>query len=323
MRLAQIAFGLAAVAIVGCGGKSSSDPAPTDPGGPRSISFWTPNRGLAVAGRCEHGRCSGTVSLTTDGGHSFHRVFATEKPVAWVDTADDLDAWAMTEGHGASQLLHTGDGGRNWQTVAADSPAMAPSFTTARQGLSLDTRGRSLLRTSDGGRTWTRSRAPCNGPATEAAGVAATRSRSLALCVGQPGVGNQGKEIWSSSDLGGSWARLISVGLPGQSHIRDGGISSYGYPQGLSLSSAGTGVMWEGRGTTYLTHNAGQTWRPLSSITRPEANFGQSSSTVDATTAFLLQTAGLPHPPAMELLVTHDGGSTWARVHGWNKPPGY
>jgi photosystem II stability/assembly factor-like uncharacterized protein len=136
------------------------------------------------------------------------------------------------------------------------------------------------------------------------------------LCVGQPGAGQEGKAIYTSDSRLVQWNRLISVAMlePGERH--KGGISPYGYPVGVSLSNAGSGLLWESRGTTYLTHDSGRSWKPLVSVTKPEVNFGASADAVSAKDLFLLQSRKLGTQD-MSLLSSQDGGVSWHEAHVW------
>jgi photosystem II stability/assembly factor-like uncharacterized protein len=343
MTLVSAAVIMAALALVGCGGGSSNHanrtpstsvtttvttPGPaslTKAGGPRSISFWDANRGIAGAGRCGHGHCIGTVLLTHDGGRTFDRALTVGQPVVWVDTADTEDAWATTEGQGPSRLLHSADGGKTWSRLPR-SNAVDVSFASRSDGLAIGSQrsftGGPLLRTSDGGRTWRGLGSPCPDPASGPVGIAQTSGASWVACIGQPGAGHQPKAVYKAPETGQRWQQLLSVALPGSGETESGGIPSYGYPEGIAFSAQGTGILWESRGTTYLTHDGGRSWVGLPQITKPEANFGASAAVVDSHSAFLLQTGGLRRS-SIELLSTRDGGSTWGRVHAWRGRPGY
>jgi photosystem II stability/assembly factor-like uncharacterized protein len=178
------------------------------------------------------------------------------------------------------------------------------------------------MATSNGGHSWHPIRVPCPRFAPDVGGVANSSGGAWVVCIGGPGAGNQAKAIYSTADNGQNWRRLIAVALPGIGKTSSGGIASYGYPSGLSFSSDGTGLLWEGRGTTYLTHDGGYRWRPLTSLTKPEANFGSSAAVISSEEAFLLQTGGSASD-AMVLYATTDAGSSWVLVHGWKSRPGY
>lgn len=138
---------------------------------PEAVAFWSVHRGLAGFGSLRP--CTGAITLTADGGHTFHALLRAEGPVEWVATAGAEDAWALVEGcrsrvtGGESvpyRLLHTVDGGRSWHE-SPPSEAFNPSFATPTRGIAVASAlantgfiglpsGRGLLATSDGGRTW-------------------------------------------------------------------------------------------------------------------------------------------------------------------------
>jgi hypothetical protein len=249
------------------------------------ISFWDAERGLLGTGSDQYPPdkryCYGTVSLTTDGGHSFRVVLRTHGIVGWVDTEGREDAWAQVDQCGQRhrqvrrQLLHTNDGGQSWKRLPpsalhlGDLPAgiWQPSFATSTEGLaSLALGGQdarlvadtgNLAATSDGGRSWHRTEPPCR----HSDGVAVSfpsPAAAWAVCTQTPGAGSQDKTILTSTDGGDQWHRIVQVSLE---HANRGGLSEGGYIQSLPFSETGLGFLLSDLGAVYRTEDGGYQWQ--------------------------------------------------------------
>jgi hypothetical protein len=130
------------------------------------------------------------------------------------------------------------------------------------------------------------------------------------ICVLQPGAGNQEKAVYRGKQ------RVAFTPMTGGKPY--GGISSYGYPLGIS-GLGSFGIIWESRGTLYVSHDGGREWHPLPHVSRPEIDFGSWASVLDDHTGFALiydpQPNGLGHS---RLIETTDAGRTWRVVHRWD-----
>jgi photosystem II stability/assembly factor-like uncharacterized protein len=131
--------------------------------------------------------------------------------------------------------------------------------------------------------------------------------RGWALCVGQPGAGNQDKTVVSTIDGGRTWHVRA-----GSRDRREGGLGSYGYPQGIAFRPGGAGVLWESRGFLFLTSNGGAKWH-AASVAKPEIDFGRSASIVSRGTVFVLLHRG----QKFRLVLAHDSGRTWRTLRRW------
>jgi len=221
----------------------------------------------------------GTISATTDGGRTWRVVLRTPRPVVAVWYAG-ASAWARYDD---GETFESTDGGRDWHAAAAPPPA----------------------------------RGPCpSGPAPPlAAGLAVTaRGRQWALCVSEPGAGNQGKAVYRRVDR--RWRLVASTSMPGAGGRDRGGISSYGYPQGIAMADDGFGLIWESRGTLYVTRDDGTRWTPLPAVARPEVDFGAAGAAVDGGHGWVELTRGSGRA---RLLRTDDAGRTWRVVHTWRR----
>src|SRR5206468_12249231 len=122
-------------------------------------------------------------------------------------------------------------------------------------------------------------------------------------------VGNAGKSVYSTDDGGEHWRRLADTRLitsgARQYPVSSGGIDFYGYPQGIAFASDGVGVLWESRGTLYLTRDGGTNWKAFAALSKPELDWGFSGAAVPGRAFALL--ARLPvRPIPFRLLATTD-----------------
>jgi hypothetical protein len=294
---------------------------------PTSIAFWTPERGvLASVAYGPSSRLEGQLAVTNDGGRTWNTRWRGGEVWAVAVVPNTDEAWAsIPAGNGCldcpPDLLKSEDGGRSWRRAARG--LSIPSFASPQAGYALRSRQADagpLLRTADGGRTWHRVPSPCKrgwaGHAWSASVSFVSAEHGWLLCTGQPGAGNQAKAIYETTSAGSHWKRLVNVQFePG--NLRAGGLSGFGYPGGISFAPGGRGLLWEGRGPTYLTTNKGRTWKPVS-VTSPEIRTGQSGWQVSRRLAYLLvQDSG--RRLDYELLRTVNQGRRWRLVHVWDR----
>jgi photosystem II stability/assembly factor-like uncharacterized protein len=109
------------------------------------------------------------------------------------------------------------------------------------------------------------------------------------------------------------WKRLTDTPFPtGTSY---GGISSYGYVQGIAMATDGFGVIWESRGTLYVTRDGGREWTGLPKVAQPEVDFGVDAIALPHGVAFALLANG--GGERRRLIETTDAGRSWHVVHSW------
>lgn len=274
---------------------------------PAAVSFRDARHGLAIVE--SRGLGVRWVEMTSDGGVHWR---ALSRIDLWTldAVAGSRTVWAATR----RAVVVSGDGGRHWQT-ARDGAVVALSFATPRDGWivtgnSTSHRGPRLLATHDGGRTWSSVRVPCSHSGWPGA-VALVTARGWLVCVGEPGAGEQGKEIWSTVDGGGTWRLHARVGLSGP-HTTVGDFPVTGYP--LGAAAAGDQLwVWEERGGLEESRD-GTLWR-VDPVTVPETREAVSVSLVTRRLAFAI--VGAPAGDPGTLVRTTDGGRTWTTISHW------
>jgi photosystem II stability/assembly factor-like uncharacterized protein len=79
------------------------------------------------------------------------------------------------------------------------------------------------------------------------------------------------------------------------------------------MARDGFGVIWESRGTLYLTRDGGSHWIGLPKVARPEQEFGLSGAALPHAIGYVLLSIGV----RVRLIGTGDAGRTWHVVHRW------
>ena len=305
--LAAAASGTAAGGGVTSGGGLSRARLET----PSALAMWRPGSGLI--GMTAYHPASGSIWILSS-GRRLHEVLRLETPVNSLQTMGPQAALAEI-GLARPRYLLTTDGGRHWRRFHLRYPA---SFATARLGLGYRTSlvgNRSklaLLDTRDGGKTWQQQPTPCQG--VSALTDLVTRRLAWLMCLDEPGAGNQAKALYRSSDGGRHWQRLLQVPMTGRAR---GGIVSFGYPRGMAFAPGGFGILWESRGTLYVTRDGGRHWTAKSKLVQPEVDFGHGGAAFPQGRAFVLVGQGAGRPA--RLLETADYGRTWQTIIRWGR----
>jgi photosystem II stability/assembly factor-like uncharacterized protein len=187
----------------------------------------------------------------------------------------------------------TTDGGRTWKVVVRTPRRVA------WVGYDPGGRARAILDDGEnlGGHQWKpvlaldRPYSPCRGRASF--------SGAWVLCIGQESAGAGQKAVYRLTRDG--WKRVAS---PPQQ----------GYAEGIAMAADGFGVIWESRGTLYVTRDGGSHWAARPGVAVPEIDFGISGAALRHGVAFVLLARGNVH---RRLLETTDHGRTWRVVHRW------
>jgi len=273
---------LGSVAAVALAESSSVPSLPASALVPNAVAFLSRTHGVLGTGDegCALGgsRCrpGGTISLSSDRGKTWQIVRRTPRAVVSVmQTGDGRVVYAQYDD---GETLRSADGGHTWHVAIAFD----------RSGNSVCPQGMTTgINTQPGAQDW-------------------------ALCTSQAGAGNQGKQVFRLRSRG--WARVACTTIDGGG-CHYGGISSYGYPQGIAAASRGDfAIIWETRGTLYVTRNGGRHWIALPKVAPPDA-FGWWASVLPHGLGFvILDDGGIQK---RRLIETTDAGRTWHVVHHW------
>jgi photosystem II stability/assembly factor-like uncharacterized protein len=327
VSLAVLAGGLLAAVV----GSAASTTAPALV--PYSIAFWDKEHGLISSGwpSCQKAHCPGTSRSVVTGAR--RAVFCCTRTSRSSGCRSRRTVKCGSCGFQTCpahpRLLRSMDSGATWRRVGL-ADFVQVSFGDANHGLGIRQVGVrttaahvQLLATVDGGRRWHPTTDPCalSRWAGDVQGVSlATPARGWVLCVNLYGVGNAGKSIYRTDDGGRHWQRLLNTQLVNsgghQSSISSGGIGLYGYPKGIAFASDGLGVLWESRGTLYLTRDGGRHWKSFPRVSEPEGDFGSSAAAVPGR-AFALLARLVARPVPVRLIATRSDLTGWRTVRTW------
>ncbi len=214
---------------------------------------------------------------------------------------------------GTSRTIElTADGGKTWRIVLrTPRPVVWVSFFGGSAMARYD--DGENLRSTDGGRRWGPAVAmyPANSVCPQGT-VQSYSSDRWALCTTQGGAGSMGKSVYRLYAKG--WKRVAYTPFAQRGHGY-GGISVYGYPVGIAMAQNGFGVIWESRGTLYVTRDGGSHWTGRPAVAQPEKDFGQSGAALPHGVAYVLLSIG--GTGVRRLIETRDAGRTWHVVHRW------
>jgi len=207
----------------------------------------------------------------------------------------------------------TGDGGKTWRVVLR-TPEPVVWVGYSDDGAVEARLWDGANRVSRDGRNWRPALASPRAPASPCPPAlwVTQISGSWALCTGQGSAGSMGKAVYRLGPSGWRRVAYTPLGPPGRP---SGGIGAYGYPLGIAMARDGFGLIWESRGTLYVTRDGGAHWRGLDRVAVPETDFGQSAAALPHGIGFALLSKG--GGMQRRLLQTRDGGRSWASVHEW------
>ena len=280
---AGIAAGAAVAAIAVTGSSAAAKPLPLRLV-PNTVAFVDASHGaLGTGWQSAGGSGGGTIALTSDGGRTWRVVKATPRPVVSLTVYGGSYIAKYDDG----ETLRSSGGGRIWRPTTVTTTDIATYLSVCPQGTTV--------------------------------GINADSS-NWSVCSSVPGAGSQGKAVYRDLvDRG--WVRVACTDFGGPKPAcgsrGHGGISLYGYPIGIAGAPDGFGLIWESRGTLYVTRDGGRNWTALAKLVQPEADFGSWAFTLPGGVGWALVGHGAG---PWRLLRTTDAGRTWHVVHRWAAP---
>lgn len=203
-----------------------------------------------------------------------------------------------------SAIAVTSDGGKTWRVVRhTDRRVVAIAFF--HDVYYAEAENGRLISGQPGSANTFKGYCPNGWTAGYSADIVDTNIESpWSICVGQPGAGNQAKAVYRRK-------KRVAF-TPPASHGGYGGISTYGYPVGIAGAND-FGIIWETRGTLYVTRDGGHHWHAQPKVAQPELDFGQWAYVVSERLGFAL----LVRNGHSRLVETTEAGRTWRVVHRW------
>jgi photosystem II stability/assembly factor-like uncharacterized protein len=272
-----------ALASAGCGGavaEAPSQPFGTPPQSAPGVHAW-------AAGEV------GALLVTSDGGATWRRqkFFLSERSLD-VAFSDVRNGWLVTD---AGAVLATTDGGAAWKVAdKLDLQMKAVACTDAQHAWVVGAAagagegpGMSVLRsTTDGGGTWAH------------AGFGDTQLADVAFSDTRHGVLIALDRIWATSDGGRTWKLRRQFGMTVLTSVCAGD-ARHAWVAGWDTQ--------DGSPLVYATQDGGVSWRRLTiDVPAPSADALQARQIVAVGMTHLWVTC------AAGVLVTQDGGKTWA-----------
>lgn len=241
------------------------------------------------------------------GEHSLPASVVSLEAGSGVVYALDIPGTQQSVGGAAAQLYQTAPGSDSWVPVAG---AGVPSAEAGRVIVSgsgvwmvVQTSGGQAVFLSKGASGWSRRRLPCGQPSLTVA--AATASDMATICAGGGAAGQQPKQLYLSSDGGQTWRPISSAPMSGDT-------------LGAAMASPSVVVVAAASGASFLygTFDSGGTWSTVYEDTSgggsPWRDLGFTSVSQGVVVEGLQ--AGRAGLPPNRLLMTRDGGHTWAAV---------
>ncbi len=290
---------------------------------PSLVSFWDASHGIAAGpfgnSSC-YPTCTGMVQVTEDGGRTWRVSLRGGDHIYDASVSGSRDAWILAGPCGMGtctiDVLFSGDGGRTWTKRSAGDLKQV-SFVSADEGWGVGNffpnGSQRLERTTDGGRTWHSRAVPCPREVRTATDVSFVGpAHGWLLCTGEGGAGNEGRAILETTDGGGTWSTVAeAIGGPAS-----GGLTTSGYPNGISFLPDGHGWMWADRGVGLeMTTDGGHSWHIVGIVPNGADESMGSAWFLSDTAGFAILSNG--NSQANQLIQTFDGGQTWRAIHAW------
>jgi photosystem II stability/assembly factor-like uncharacterized protein len=243
------------------------------------------------------GSPSGSVAaLETAGGRVYAEIAEgvdpnTYGPVVLFQSPTNVDSWRPVSG------VSTGASGYPGQISLANGVfwvTLHPAIVSTQGNTALST----LYRSKDGV-TWRRESLPCPYE-TVATAAAATSTRVFVICAGGVALGSQSKSAYRSDNAGASYVRVTDPPFAGDFH-------------GVAASPTSVSVVAES-GASFIdaSFDEGRTW--TGTLGFGDGGLGLSDLGFTTATQGVVIHGSVAYPQSLQLLLTRDGGHTWAPV---------
>lgn len=269
---------------------------------------------------------AGPIFRSVDEGRSWRAIGPAPGILTW--TASGAGIWALTQACGrgrcaAPRLWHSLDTGRHWHyaTLRAGNrnqdlskPSYALSFASSAHGLVLYPTGpRGVERlglTDDGGRSWSFRSLPCaSAYEFEYRAAEAPDGAIWLACLGEPGTGFEGKQIFRSLDGGRHFELRLQAPFLERNRLGSG-IDYGGYLfSGITPASEATAYAIVYRVGLARTDDGGRDWRFLRGFP-----MGDNTGLLDTaiTAGGRIVWLDILHDG---LFASADGGRRWRQLH--------
>ncbi len=284
---------------------------------PANITFVNANTGY-LSGDSVNGKSStGCVYKTTDGGHTWKKLFDKGSAVSNVAVLGH-DVWVDVTDQQNGGLYYSKDEGQSFDRISSVSLS-GIDFTSGNVGWAVSQNESNMktviMKTTDGGKQWAQVYLPNLESGGRASVSFANQEDGWLLEASQPGAGNQGKGLLRTANSGRTWGVIsdVRIGEP----TKDKQLGSGGYADGIEVvpSHPSNAYVWESRGPLLYTSDGGDSWH-RSSATKPEVVEARGVSMQNVKDGFiLLQDMG--HRDFI-LERTTNGGDSWQAVHRWS-----
>lgn len=257
----------------------------------------------------------GVVQQTSDGGASWTTRYLTSHSGILPDDlrfTSNNDGWVMLsdcpseESPCSRQVISTTDAGQNWNTVTIPITAHQASMShpDANDGW-VTASGNGVVNIADshdGGHTWQLRLIPVQLGGWRATVFFLNAQQGWFLTGGEPGAGNEMKQLYSTTDGGKNWRIVVSGVL--NLHPADGPLGFSGYVGPLVFTSPSEGWAALPRGGLLQASDGGKHWSPVKAVP-----IEPSPEDVAFNGAQLGWATGLRY-----VMLTTNGGASWQAV---------
>ena len=282
------------------------------------IQFVDVQTGWAI--RSQGARCPGfpqtcpSVLMVTHDGQNWTDLYRTPLSLDQLAFTSKDDGWLLgqrcadpnTPGTCEAHVLVTTDGGHSWRDtlLPVHATLLSLSHPTVADGWVVSAFGGppspELVASHDGGRTW--QSLPDPGLPLAQSLFFRTAQQGWLLSGGEPGAGNQMKELFGTTDGGHTWTKLAASGsLGGPGTTGSASLPTGGYVGDLVFSIASDGWIASPRGSLLHSTDGGKTWQPAPI----DAHYFTTVGFATPQVGWAVSVEG------EDLWLTDDGGRTW------------